>query len=106
MYSAGIFLADSQFVFAPLDPSVYKTYSYPQSFDGVIQTLHFCGECSTLLWRTAETEKYKGMLNLSLGTIDDQRGVVDKLKPEIEFWIDQRTDWVPAIAEASQALHC
>jgi hypothetical protein len=63
--------------------------------------LHFCDECSSLLWKTADAEQFKGRVAVSLGTLDDPE-VVDKLKPEKELYVGMRTKWVPAIEGLDQ----
>ena len=55
--------------------------------------LHFCDECSAILWKTADAEQFKGKVCVSLGTLDDP-GVMNKLKPEKELYTGMRTKWV------------
>ncbi|OQV01712.1 hypothetical protein CLAIMM_07014 [Cladophialophora immunda] len=106
MFSTGIFLLDKQFkLLSASDPTTHQTYSYPQTSDGSIQTLHFCGVCSTTVWRTGAADKYAGMLSLQLGTLDDPH-VRDQLAPSVEYYASLRTKWVPKIDETEQAEGC
>ncbi|OAL32260.1 hypothetical protein AYO22_00282 [Fonsecaea multimorphosa] len=109
MFSTGIFLLDKQFKLllpsSDSESATLQTYSYPQTSDGSIQTLHFCNVCSTTVWRTGAADKYAGMLSLQLGTLDDQQ-VRNQLAPSVEYYASLRTKWVPEINGTEQAEGC
>ena len=63
--------------------------------------LHFCDECSSLLWKTADAEQFKGKVAVSLGTLDEA-DVMNKLKPEKELYVGMRTKWVPEMEGLDQ----
>ncbi|KIW13418.1 hypothetical protein PV08_08606 [Exophiala spinifera] len=106
MFSTGIFLLDTQFkLLAPSEPTMLRTYSYPQTSDGSLQTLHFCGVCSTTVWRTGAADKYAGMLSVQLGTLDEPQ-VRNQLTPSVEYYASLRTKWVSPIEKTEQAEGC
>jgi hypothetical protein len=89
MHSTSIFLDDSQFHLTAGKPKTYTTrHEYGMKF-----VLHFCDECSALLWKTADAEQFKGKVAVGLGTLDDA-DIMNKLKPEKELYVRMRTKWV------------
>jgi hypothetical protein len=63
--------------------------------------LHFCDECSALLWKTADAEQFKGKVCVGIGTLDDT-DLMYKMKPEKEFYAGMRTKWVPEMEGLDQ----
>ena len=63
--------------------------------------LHFCNECSSLLWKTVDAKQFKGRVAVSLGTLDDLE-VMDKLRLEKELYVGMRTKWVPEMEGLDQ----
>lgn len=97
-YSTAIFIQDAQF---KVLSGTVKTFTAKHEY-GMDLTLHFCGDCSTMMWKTGTAEQFRGKLSLNLGTLDDL-SLMDKLKPEKEFYAPKRTAWVPEVQGAVQS---
>ncbi|GIJ85585.1 hypothetical protein Asppvi_004444 [Aspergillus pseudoviridinutans] len=68
---------------------------------GMHMTLHFCGNCGSLLYKTADRKEFEGGVIVLAGTLDDPRAL-DDAKPEAEFFVKHRASWWPALADAKQ----
>ena len=64
-------------------------------------TVKFCGTCGTTLYKTANTEAFKGIAILLAGTIDDPKAL-DQAAPDMELWVKYRTSWLPVLSQVAQ----
>jgi len=62
-------------------------------------TNHFCGDCGSTLYRTGPS--FHNSVIVKLGVMDNV-DAFEKAKPGVEFFCDQRVDWVPEIQGAKQ----
>jgi hypothetical protein len=68
---------------------------------GMHLTLHFCGNCGCLLYKTADRKEFEDGVILLAGTLDDPQAL-DDAKPEAEFFVNERPSWWPALDDAKQ----
>ncbi|EAW18097.1 GFA family protein [Aspergillus fischeri NRRL 181] len=68
---------------------------------GMHLTLHFCGTCGCLLYKTADRKEFEGGVIVLAGTLDDSHAL-DDAKPEAEFFVKDRASWWPALGDAKQ----
>jgi hypothetical protein len=68
---------------------------------GMHLTLHFCGNCGCLLYKTADRKEFEDGVIVLAGTLDDPQAL-DDAKPEAEFFVKERPSWWPALDDAKQ----
>jgi len=56
---------------------------------------YFCKTCGTLMYRCGSG--FPGQSILRIGTVDDFRLHETKLKPQAEFFMDTRPNWLPGV---------
>ncbi|KAF9871974.1 histidine acid [Colletotrichum karsti] len=61
---------------------------------------YFCGTCGTLLYRVSSG--YPGLSILRLGTIDDFHLVEEKMRPQLEQFIETRVGWLQPVDGMAQ----
>ncbi|KAE8358396.1 Mss4-like protein, partial [Aspergillus caelatus] len=77
-----------------------QTYSMTHE-SGMNLTTHFCENCGVFLYKTADSEEFKGGIIVLAGTLDDAEEF-EKAKPEAEFFIKHRAGWWPGLGFATQ----
>ncbi|KAK9320973.1 Mss4-like protein [Lipomyces orientalis] len=60
---------------------------------GMLLTVCFCPNCGTSIYKTADSEQFKGLIILQAGTLDSGLAI-DMKKPNAEFWTKYRTSWL------------
>jgi hypothetical protein len=53
----------------------------------------FCGDCGVPLWKTADSDMFKGTVIVFSGTLDDDSHAIGKA-PQAEIWTKERLGWV------------
>lgn len=66
---------------------------------GLPLVLHFCGDCSSLLWSTPA--KLEGMAVIKAGCLD---GSLEEARPQVEFGVENRATWFGAVEGAVQKV--
>lgn len=89
-------VADAQFKSASTTAPSYKTKTVVHE-SGVPLTYSFCGDCSSVLWKTAESG-WPGHHIIFAGTLDDE-GVLENMKPDAELWNKYRVPWMKGMGE-------
>ncbi|KAL2826413.1 DUF636 domain protein [Aspergillus cavernicola] len=68
---------------------------------GMHMTTHFCGECGSLLYKTADKPEFAGDVIVLAGTVDDPQAW-DEAKPDAEFFVGERASWWKGVGGARQ----
>ncbi|KAK9372181.1 Mss4-like protein [Lipomyces chichibuensis] len=68
---------------------------------GMMLSLHFCPNCATVLYKTADSEKMKGLVILQAGTLDNGLAI-NMEKPNAELWTKYRTSWLEEVTGSKQ----
>jgi hypothetical protein len=68
---------------------------------GVAIDSHFCGECSSMMWR--ESIAYPGVKIVKAGTLDDGAAICSAGMPDGEVFTRSRVAWVQAVPGATQS---
>ncbi|KAK9238935.1 Mss4-like protein [Lipomyces kononenkoae] len=77
-----------------------KTFTVKQE-SGMNLKVHFCPNCGTTVYKTADAEQFKGTIVLQAGTLD--KGLaVNMAKPNAEFWTKYRTSWLEEVKGPQQ----
>ena len=91
-----LLVPDTQFSTSSTNAPQYRTYTVKHE-TGVPLTYSFCTDCSTVCWKTAETD-WPGHHIVFAGTLDDE-GALEAVKPDAEFWIKYRVPWVKGLED-------
>ncbi|VUC30535.1 unnamed protein product [Clonostachys rosea] len=75
-----------------------KTGSFVQE-SGIIVEYSFCPECGTTMAKQTDKEEFKPFCLVQAGTVD---GNETKRKPDAEFWVSRKADWVQPIQGVPQ----
>ncbi|KAJ0417525.1 DUF636 domain protein [Aspergillus carlsbadensis] len=68
---------------------------------GMHMTMHFCGDCGVMLYKTADRQEFLGTVVLLAGTLDEP-DALDSAAPEAEFFVSERAKWWKPVAGAKQ----
>ncbi|KAJ5159741.1 uncharacterized protein N7482_006745 [Penicillium canariense] len=63
---------------------------------GMKITLHFCGNCGGVLYKTADLDMFAGKAVVQIGTLDDATAI-KQAKPDMELWTKYRAPWLPSL---------
>ncbi|CAH0047683.1 unnamed protein product [Clonostachys solani] len=75
-----------------------KVSSFVQE-SGMIVEYSFCPDCATIMAKQTEKEDFKPFYLIQAGTLD---GYENKKKPDAEFWVSRKADWVQPIQGVPQ----
>lgn len=69
-------------------------------------TPYFCGNCGTVICKTADDDKFRGMHIVFAGPLDESENgiVIGSVTPQVEMWTKYRLDWTPPVEGAKQCV--
>ncbi|CAI6098945.1 unnamed protein product [Clonostachys chloroleuca] len=66
---------------------------------GIMVEYFFCPDCGTIIAKQTDKEDFKPFSIVQAGTVD---GFDTKRKPDAEFWVSRKADWVQPIPGVPQ----
>jgi hypothetical protein len=63
-------------------------------------TLFFCPECGTAMWKEADSDAFKGLKLVQVGTLSDTAQLEKGM--DAELWIKYRVPWLAAVDGVEQ----
>lgn len=72
---------------------------------GIILTYSFCATCACRIFVTASSQKFKGMLIVQAGSLDDvdrYHTGLEKYEPQDEVWVQKRVSWLQPLEGKAQ----
>lgn len=98
---ASNFIVKDEFIRFIRGKEILKQFSQSKTIaSGNLMTNHFCGNCGTLLFRISSGAP--GNKIMRIGTIDDFNLQESKLKPRIEQYTKDRSNWCLGARNAEQ----
>ncbi|CAI6049325.1 unnamed protein product [Clonostachys chloroleuca] len=77
-----------------------KAGSFVQE-SGIIVDYSFCPDCGTIMTKQSDKEDFKPFYIVQAGTVD---GDETKKKPDVEFWVSRKVDWVQPVQGVEQMV--
>lgn len=98
---ASNFIAKDEYTSFVRGENQLKQFSQSKTIEsGNTMTNHFCGNCGTLMFRVSSG--FPGVRIMRIGTIDDFVLQETKLKPRIEQYTKDRSNWLTGSTSAEQ----
>ncbi|KAK9495379.1 Mss4-like protein [Lipomyces doorenjongii] len=93
-YSTCLMIPENKFSIG-IGSKPLKTFTKKHE-SGMLLSIHFCPNCATTIYKTADAEKFKGLVILQAGTLDNGLAIGME-KPNAEFWTKYRTSWLKEV---------